>query len=170
MNFCHLLEKHRKAILREWVDSILKTYPAETYDFITKRKNFFMQTVGQIFNHSCEKILESLLRDEKPEDLRKYIDDIVRLRAVQDFKPSEAVGFFFNLKKIIRERFSREISENGLYDELLEFESSIDNACSVAFDVFMECREKLYELKANELRNWTYRIIENSGMVRKTQP
>jgi len=170
MNFCHLLERHRKAILQEWVDSILKTYPTETYDFITKRENFFMQTVGQIFSDSCEKIFDGLLRRENPEDLRKYIDDIIRIRAVQEFKPSQAAGFFFNLKKIIRERLSREISKNNLYDELFEFEMSVDGACNVAFDIFMECREKIYELKANELRNWTYRIIENSGMVRKIQP
>jgi len=171
MDFYHLVRKHRSTILREWVDCILRTYPAETYDFINrKRDNLFMQTVGGVFECSCAKILDGIIEGWGRESLLRHIDEIVRIRAVQEFSPSEAVGFFLDLKEIIRKTLHREIEENNLYGALFEIEAKIDDLCKAAFDVFMECRERIYELKANELRNWTYRIIENSGMVRQVSP
>ena len=32
----------------------------------------------------------------------------------------------------------------------------------LAFDQFMACREKLYDLKANELRRQTYRLLQRA--------
>jgi len=36
---------------------------------------------------------------------------------------------------------------------LLELEQKIDDMSLLAFDIYMKCREKLYELKATELQD-----------------
>jgi hypothetical protein len=37
-----------------------------------------------------------------PDTVSTFLDGIVRIRAVQNFAPSEAVAFIFHLKKVIR--------------------------------------------------------------------
>jgi len=49
--------------------------------------------------------------------------------------------------------------------ELKEIELRIDSLALLAFDLFMACREKIYELKANEARNMTYRLLQKAKLV-----
>jgi len=49
--------------------------------------------------------------------------------------------------------------------QLLEFESKIDQLCLLAFDLYMDCKEKIYELSANETRNRTFRAFERAGLI-----
>ena len=44
-------------------------------------------------------------------------------------------------------------------------ESRIDDLALLAFDVYMNCREKLYEIKANEAKNQVSRLLKKAGMI-----
>ena len=87
------------------------------------------------------------------------------MRAVQDFVPSQAVSFLFLLKKVLRDEFESEIHENGLARELLVIESRIDDLALLSFDIFMKCREKIYDLKAMELSNQTYTLLKKAKLI-----
>ncbi len=71
---------------------------------------------------------------------------------------SGAVAFVIGLKSIVRDEL-QELSEENFAD-LLRFEDRIDRLALQAFDIFMQCREKVYDLKANEVRNMTFRLLE----------
>jgi hypothetical protein len=45
------------------------------------------------------------------------------------------------------------------------FESKVDSLSLIAFDKFMECREKIYQLRATEEKNRFYRAFERAGLV-----
>ncbi|MEW6715073.1 MAG: RsbRD N-terminal domain-containing protein, partial [Nitrospirota bacterium] len=87
----------------------------------------------------------------------------------QEFSPSKALSFLFLLKKVIRAEVSNEAREYHLFDELSAIESRIDELVNISFDIYMQCREKIYELKANEMRNWTYRLLQNTNMVKEAE-
>ncbi|MBW2228632.1 MAG: hypothetical protein JRG99_15335, partial [Deltaproteobacteria bacterium] len=59
----------------------------------------------------------------------------------------------------------KEVSEARLFNELLLFESKIDRLSLIAFNLYVQCREKIYELKANEMKNRTFRAFERAGLV-----
>jgi hypothetical protein len=99
------------------------------------------------------------------ERVAPFLDGIIRIRAVQDFSPSQAIAFIFQLKKVIREALDKEIGEHQLSDDLLVLESKIDDLALVAFDVYMGCREKIYALSANEARNQVYRLLQKKGLM-----
>ena len=92
-----------------------------------------------------------------------FLDSIIRVRAIQDFTPSKAVSFTTILKKIIREELSSDISKDQLFKELLELESRIDRLTGLAFDIYMECREKLFEIRTREVKDMTYRLIQRAN-------
>ncbi len=166
MKFKDLLLEKRSSIQKKWFDTIIETYPPETSLFFKNDKKQFANPVGSSIQQGVEGILENLLNEASDETIEPYLDKIIRVRAIQDFTPSQAIQFIFDLKTIIRNVLEDEISKNDLYNELLSFESKIDTLSSLSFDIFMQCREKLYEIKANELHRWTYKIIENANVLK----
>jgi hypothetical protein len=37
----------------------------------------------------------------------------------------------------------------------------------LAFDIYMQCREKIYELKANEMKERTFKAFARAGLVKE---
>jgi hypothetical protein len=79
------------------------------------------------------------------------------------------VGFTFALKKIIREIAKDEglSGDKSVAEELSAFDMRIDELSLTAFDIYMGCREKLYEIKANEMRDRTFSAFERAGLVKE---
>jgi hypothetical protein len=80
------------------------------------------------------------------------VADIVRIRAVQQMSPSAAVGFVFRLKDAMRAELGDELRDGCFHDEMAELERGVDAAALAAFDVFTEQRERVSELRINELK------------------
>jgi hypothetical protein len=165
MNLNALLSKKKAAILQRWFDLIVNTYPADASQFLKIKKNPFTNPVGHAVLQGIEGILNGLLKETASEKVSIFLDNIIRIRAVQDFTASEAVIFIFYLKKAIREELEAEIREKRLYEELLALESRIDALSLQSFDIFMKCREKIYDLKATELRDRTIRALKRANLV-----
>ena len=159
-----LLEK-KSAVLNRWLDLILDTYPADTRRFLKKQKDQFANPVGTTLSKETESLYLTLLQGIDPEKISPVLDRIIRIRAVQEFTASQAVTFVFFLKKAIREELHTEIRENRLSDAMLIMESRIDDVALLAFDIFMKCREKIFELRANEARNQFSRLLRKAEMV-----
>jgi hypothetical protein len=161
----NLLTHKRSTILKKWSDVVIETYPPETAAFLKRQKDRFANPVGSVVFQGLEDIFGELLQGIDYERVSAFLDNIIRIRAVQDFSPSHAIAFIFLLKKVIREELKKEIKENGLSKELLALESRIDELALLAFDIFMQCREKIYELKAMELNNQTYSLLKKAKLI-----
>lgn len=157
-----LLKENRERILNSWFESIINTYPEETVRFLKNTKDKFHNPVGQTIKEGIEGILQELIGEGETEKITPFLDRIIRVRAIQDFTPSEAVAFIFKLKEIVR----RELDADTLNpDELRRFDNKIDELALRTFDIYMSCREKIYELRATELRNWTYKLLERANLL-----
>nr|HID59584.1 hypothetical protein [Desulfobacterales bacterium] len=168
MNIENILSQRRATILNKWIDLILETYPVEAAEFFKRKKDRFANPVGYTIFHEIEALYEELLRGATESDkVSQLLDRIVKIRAVQDFSPSQAIGFVFLLKKVIRKELEDEILEEKIAEDLLEFESRLDELALLSFDIYMKCREKIYEIKTNEVKKQLFRLLERSGMVYK---
>lgn len=159
------LTERKGAVLRRWLDLIVDTYPDETAKFLKSQKDPFANPVGQTIRRGIQAILDGLLSGDQSSDVSPFLDDIVRVRAVQDLSPSQAVGFVLSLKSAIREVLGRELEGDPAIDDLFALETRIDALALQAFDIYVKCREQVYQLKANELRNRTVRLLERSNSV-----
>lgn len=164
-NLKNILSEKKPDILRQWIDYILDTYPAETAKFLREKKNRFTNPVAHSVAEGAEGIFENLLQGIDQNKVSVFLDNIIRIRAIQEFTPSQAIAFVFALKKIVRDELTKEIREHGLSDELTLIEDNIDSLGLLAFDIFMRCREKLYDIKANEMRNMTFRLLQQANLV-----
>ena len=160
------LHEKRKDILKRWFDCVVQTYPEDTSRFLKTKKDPFANPVGNTFLRGFEAIFDELLKGLNHESLSSFLYPIIRILAIQNFSPSKAISLFIVLKNVIREIIKTEIQDIDSTYEILEFESRIDELCLVAFDIFMECREKIYELKANEMRGSVMKAFMRAGLVK----
>ena len=145
------LEAKKSAILEKWSQLIIDTYPADTAEFLRRETDRFANPVGCTIEQGIKTIYDELLCDMNVEKLSTSLDDIIRIRSVQDFTPSQAIGFFFLLKQAARDELTNEIEENPASEELLKFESRIDELALLAFDIYTKCREQIYKIRVNEV-------------------
>ncbi|MEW6327147.1 MAG: RsbRD N-terminal domain-containing protein [Thermodesulfobacteriota bacterium] len=160
-----LLSQKKSDIVRKWFDVILETYPAETAKFLKAQKNRFANPVGSMISEGIEGLFEELLNGVDPEKVSPFLDRVIRIRAVQDFTPAQAVSFVFVLKGLIREELASDTQDQQFSDELLFLESRIDDLALLAFDVYMKCREQVYELRATEWKNRLFRLLQKANML-----
>lgn len=169
MTLGDLLLQKRAAILGRWLHLIFESYPPETSRFLKKEKDRFDNPVAYEFRQGIEGIYEALLHGMDRDKVSSVLDRIISIRAIQDFSPSGAIAFIFLLKKGIREKLEREIRENGISNELLELESRIDGLALLSFDVYMKRREKLYELRINEVKQRVSGLLRMAGLMSEVE-
>lgn len=165
MKLKNLLLENRTAILEKWLDAILETYPADTANFLKNQKNRFTNPVGHTILEGIEGIFENLLNGMDRKEVSSFLDNIIKIRAIQDFTPSQAITFIFFLKKVIREKFQTEMFEKDIAEDLFNLESKIDEIALLSFDIYMKCRERLYEIRAKELQNRTFRLLQRANLI-----
>lgn len=159
-----LLEK-KQAILEKWFDSVLETYPHDTAKFLKRQKDQFANPVGSTIYRGMGSLLDLIVNNSDADAVTKSLDEIIRIRAIQDFKPSHALAFVIDLKRIVREELKGETYAEQMADELLAFDRKVEGLLLLSFDIYMKCREKIYELKANELRNMTSKLVERANRI-----
>jgi len=158
-----LLSRNEAAILKRWFNLILETYPADTGTLMRKDKDQFTNPVGSTLSREIEVLFKKLCEGSQNEKCQASLDSILKIRSVQDFSPSQAVGFVFLLKRAIGETLKNEICKESVMDEWLKFQSSIDDLALQAFDAYMECREKICEIRINQARaekEMAFRMME----------
>ncbi|NNK01255.1 MAG: RsbRD N-terminal domain-containing protein, partial [Desulfatitalea sp.] len=108
-----------------------------------------------------ETLIELLSASPDPAADRQALDPIIRIRAIQDFTASRAVRFVFDLKAIIHAQIPDAQGQAQL-------DARIDELALTAFDLYMSCREKIYDLKANEVKQRTYKAFAKAGLIKES--
>uniref|UniRef100_A0A7C4AK58 RsbT co-antagonist protein RsbRD N-terminal domain-containing protein n=1 Tax=Thermodesulfovibrio aggregans TaxID=86166 RepID=A0A7C4AK58_9BACT len=161
MTINDFLLKKRDVIVSKSFDLIISTYPENTQIFFKERKRQFTNPVGYTIYDSIEQIIDRLIENDSRDSFVSPLEEIIKIRAVQDFTPSDAIGFIFLIKKVIYEELHKEME----IQEVIDFLSRFDSLALIAFDIFMKYREKIYDLKAKELINRTWWILKKWNIV-----
>jgi hypothetical protein len=158
-----LLLQNEKTILKKWFDLIIETYPIDVASMMRKEKNQFTNPVGSTISREIELLFKKLCEGSLDEKCQASLDSILKIRSVQDFSPSKAVGFIFLLKRAIGETLKSEIYREPFVDQWLKLQSRIDELALLAFDIYMGCREKICEIRVDQARTekeMAFRMIE----------
>ena len=147
-------EVRRGAILEKWIERTLASYPGQASQFWRDEKDRFRNPVGHTLREGLAAILDEIAGEMDPAKIRPALEAIVRLRAVQDFTAGQATGFVFLLREILNEDL-----EGGGPPA---WQKRIDETALLAFDLFMRCREEIYEIKAREAQREVY-VWERMG-------
>ena len=165
-----LLVNRRPVLAKEWVRQIVDTYPADARRFLNEQKDPFANPVGRTLAAEMENLLQEIIDGPNPEKVVPILDKIIRVRAVQGFRPSQTVDFILRLKGLIREQLKEEIRGDRFLEEMAALESRIDDLVLVAFDVYMECREQIFEIRADQARKQVSGLLRRAGLISEIPP
>ena len=155
-----LLLPKREAMAARWIEIVHGTYPFDTIGFLRTRKDRFANPVGYRTEEAANALMDVLFADQPDEDsLRKAVDEIIRVRAVQDFAPETAVGVFFALKDIVRQVVEEANQLAEVMPALLKLESRIDAVVLMAFGAYARFRETLHLMKVDEFKRLNSQIL-----------
>ena len=163
MSIADLLKLKRPAILGQWRRMILETYPADGASFMQREKDRFHNPVGHTIGETTGALFDAVVADRSGVEISSALDGIIRVRAVQEFSAAQAVAFVFQLKRAIREELGDALSTRESWRELSRVEAAVDDMGLTAFDLYMRCREHVYEIRAREVKRQTSRLIEIMG-------
>jgi hypothetical protein len=169
MTFKDLLSKRKSAIRKKWFDSVIDIYPDDSSDFLRKQKDRFLNPVGQNLSENINSLFDEIIQDAESETLYPYLNDIIKIKAVQNFSPSKAVSFIYLLKRIVREELESDVETNKLSEELRSFEIQLDNLALLAFDVYMKCRERIFDIRVNEIKTLTFRLLKRADLIHEVE-
>ncbi len=167
MSSAQSLAKIKQEILKTWFQATVESYPAETAQFLKNQKDPFANPVGKTTYQSLAALIDALATGAGREVMATALDPILRIRAVQTFTPSKATRFIFSLKQIIRQHLPDPGPDSGV--DMNGMDRQIDEMALAAFDIYVACREKIYELKATESRNQFFGSLKRAGLIVETE-
>jgi hypothetical protein len=167
MSSAQSLAAKKQAILESWFQATVDSYPAETARFLKNQKDPFANPVGKTTYQSLDALVDALTTGAGREVMAKALDPILRIRAVQAFTPSRATSFVFSLKQILRQHLPGDGRDADV--DMNDLDRQIDEMAMAAFDIYVACREKIFELKATESRNQFFGSLKRAGLIVETE-
>ena len=170
VSFGELLQQSEKAIVAQWLKAALSVYPDEGSGAFRRQRDPFANPVGHSLRTGTREIVEALLGGMDGAKIRQHLEKIISIRAVQELSASRTVGFVFDLKAAVRVGLGRQAEDPRFASELAKLDRQIDRIALTAFDVFAECRERLCELRVNEVKRQVSWIVNKMNAGGATVP
>lgn len=145
------LSKKKQEILSLWIERTLNSYSSP--GFFKTAKDPFANPVGSNIASGLTELLDLLLSEVDPQAFARPVDQVVRIRAVQDFTPAQAVAPFLELKWIVKQVLAKDSGTKELMAALDTLDCEIDRMALTAFNIYSECREQLYRNRIRELKS-----------------
>jgi hypothetical protein len=158
-----LLAPKKKAIVQKWIDQVLDSYGAP--DFFKKQKDRFANPIGSTVSDGLQNLFVILVEEKDLAEAAKPLEDIIKIRAVQEFAPSVAVSFVYSLKNIVREELAKEKNREEVLNLFSALDSRIDKIALMAFDIYMDCRERLHQIRVNEVLSGRSALTDGTKCV-----
>ena len=175
MDFAELLLTKRSAIINKWFDYIVETYPADTVTFLRRQKDAMANPVGSSIRDGLAGVIDCLISGVQGRDTAEYsvdwkamephVDRIVRIRALQNFAPSQSVRFAAELDRIMWQVLAKEAKDQGLEAELKALTALMGDFLFLAFDVYAACRERLYDIRVKDEQRRVALLLRRADLI-----
>lgn len=167
MSLLETIAARQEELAHKWADYILGTYPEQTQTVWRKNRDQFSNPVGHAILSATSELIPQLLTWNDAEAVAKSLETLVKIRAVQDFSPAQAISFVFLLKKLLRQEFLAELSARGALEELLAFETRVDNLATIAFDLYVRSRDQIARMRVEEVKRAHVSIVRRANLFNK---
>jgi hypothetical protein len=162
MTLREILVERRAALCERWLEAILGEYGSETAARWRRERDPFANPIGHVLGTSLPTLLEAVAGDGQPAaGALGALEDVVRIRCVQELAPSRAVGFVYLLRDVIRGELASELAGGGHGADLAAVDRRIERLTLLAFDAYVHCREQIFRLRQEELKRSVGSILRH---------
>ena len=130
------------SIVDSWFVKAIEIYPETARSGMMQTGDRFRNPVATTLRESLEILARELSGGMECSAVTSAVDTIVRVRAVQECKPEDAVGFPAQLRKIIREQ-----QLESLFPDM---EQRLDALSQAASHQYALCKKDIARVRARE--------------------
>jgi len=159
------LAPRRDELVAGWLEVLLASYPDEARSFFGKTADQFRNPVGETLATGVASLVDGLLAGAEPAALSGPLEDLVRIRAVQSLSVDAALGFVLDLRHVIRRTLGPEALEPRMVGELASLDRWVDTLALLAFDRYLGCRERVWEIRNRDITARTYSLLKRAGAI-----
>jgi hypothetical protein len=156
------IKENRDALAGRWLDAVIGSYSADTGGFIKGKDDRIANPLGHAIREMVDAVLRCLGEGCDEQALGSAMFPVIQMRAVQDFTPSEAVAFVGLFRNSV---VSLAMEKEAGPELIIELDDVVLGLMSRAFDLYSDCREKLWEIKIEEIKRNLYMFLRKSDMV-----
>lgn len=161
MDLLAQIKQKKAALVKAWLELTLKTYPPDSVPFFRGNPNEFSNPVGNTISSNLTALVDDLVSDAVAEQTCSHLDPIVKVRTVQDFTPGQALSFVFSLRDAVREVVGDVEADTANWREL---NTRIDQLALFGFDIYTKYRQRMYEIRIEEIKLKVASVMKRSGM------
>ena len=160
MSLSDRLRKRIAAVEERWLGDALATYPEGARDAFRRQRDPFANPVGHALRVAMHAVMEGLVDGRDAGEICASLDEVIKIRAVQEFLPSQALAFVFLLKEAIRAELGSDEQGPAFSLQWDNLQRQIDQVALVAFDAYMHYRGQVSELRINEVKRSVAAIVQ----------
>ncbi len=151
MTIFEALRQKKTAIVADWVERTLDSYVAPGH--FKQSRDRFANPVGANTSEALARLFDLLCGEDESPDCAEPLDQLLRIRSVQEISPSQAVAPVLELKWVVRRLLAKDKAGASLLPELHLFDLRVEKAALAAFDVYVACRERLFQVRLDEFKS-----------------
>jgi hypothetical protein len=164
MSLTELVLQQRNAIAEAWFEMVMQTCPPETAKFLRSEQDRFANPMGIALREGVAGLVDGIAQTYGPEEIYPLLDELVRMRAVQEMAPSQALGFLLQVKAAFRSVLGSQVSPQDYW----KLDSRADAVLLFAFDIFMHHTQTINEIRTQEFKSQTFRLLQQAGVTAET--
>lgn len=145
------------SIVDAWFSKAIEIYPRSVHGGMTRISDRFRNPVAFSLRESLAILAKEVAGDMDIDVITAALDQIVRIRAVQECAPAEAVGFAAQLSDVIREQHAEALFPN--------IEQRVCLLVDCALEQYIACRKNIALVRSRE--EWRLQVLE--PWMRQTQ-
>lgn len=168
MLFNERVKRDKAVLLQKWVDKYYAAYPLGSTGFVRTSTDRFKNPIGIITQTSLNTLYDAVIgEDIELADVHNALNELIKLRAIQEMPASRAVGPMAQLKSLFKEEvFDELVKENKdlkvlqeIFEEFFMVAARIDGLLLVSLDLYAEDREKVYNLRVEEIHRSQSQVV-----------
>lgn len=161
-----IVSAHRKRWTEKWLNALMRTYPNESARFFRDTADPFANPVGAAMRKGIAELFDVLAADTfDPEAAHAALEPMIRVRAIQNLEPSEAIGFIVEIKSIIEQDTDTSGKTPLQAERLRKIAAHADRALLAAFDIYVACKKHVYTLRARQARDSVSRLLIKKELI-----
>jgi hypothetical protein len=159
-----LLAEHHAEVLARWRALVVERSPSAARLGGAGPTDPFHDPVGMSLWRTTAALCDVLCADAAIAPATICLDELIRIRSVQEVSASEAVRFVFLLRAAVQDVLGAELAA-AAPAERAALDDRVDALALLAFDAYVRSREKLAELRAREVVARSFALVERARQL-----
>ncbi len=160
-----ICKENEEKLLSLWLNDFFNHHKLDDIGVSRTITDKFLNPVAYTIKASTAVLFPAIIgEDAEPENIKFHLDEILKIQAIQQLSPAQALLPLLAIKNHIY-KFTN--NEAALISEFKEMTDRLDTLLLMAFDIFTQEKEKIYRIRVNELKSaqsHVLRYVQEKGL------